>query len=282
MKIGLLVILVIFCIGCETDAEIELPEEPTKITINSFFNGESMIVVNLSKSAKSGRNVFEVIDNAEVSIYANKQKIADLSHQLDGNYSLPGVVCSSIGVTYSINVSTPGLPTAEASDILPAKPEVSSFISTPFINSDFLYKDFKMSVTLKDAEENNYYLLRAFLTSPSGRNIIDIQLTNSLGQFSTIGSRGTFLFNDKSFNGKMVDLNIDVSNLLVPNGPHSILLEIGNISKTYYDYQFSAKKQLGSDPLFGQEYIPISSNVTGGFGVFGAYNSQNFSFVVKQ
>ncbi len=284
MRIFLFFIFIVFSVGCETIEVVKLPQEPAKITVNSFFNGDSVMVVKLSKSASSahGNNKFEKIENAEVLIFKNDQQVATLPYRGDGNYSLSGFVCSDVGANYTVKANVAGLPTAKASDLLPAKPGVSSFVYTPYTTNDYLYKDFKFSCTLNDGNENNFYLVRVFLKSGSNNNIIDMQLKTSLGQFSTIGSRETLIFNDKAFNGNSVVLDFEVSNLLVSSGPHSIVLEIGNISKTYYDYQFSVKKQLGSDPLFGQEYIPVSSNVSGGLGVFGAYNSQNLSFEVKR
>ncbi len=279
-----LFLIAIFCVGCESVVEVELPKEAPQITLNAIVNTDGLVTVNLTKSRPggSGGAAFENINNAEVLFYKNDQRIGQLLYQGNGNYSLAGVVATEPMALYSIKVNAAGLKSAEATEKMTKTPLISSFSAPPYSNSNYLYKDFQVSLTLNDDPENNYYLFRAFLKSPTSKDIISVQLNNDLGQFSPVGTREATVFTDKLFNGKPVILNLEISNLLVSQGPHSIVIEVSNISRTYYDYEYTARKQLTNDPLFGQEYVPVSSNVKNGLGVFAAYNSVSSSFEVKR
>lgn len=276
--------IMLFLASCETFIEVELPTEAPQVTVNSVLNADSAVTVNLTKSRVSGTqgSVYEKIANAEVNFYKNNQKLAQLQYVGNGNYRLTGLTPGEPAALYGVKVNVPGFKTIDAEDIMPIKPLISSFKAPPYINSNFLYKDFKISLTLDDTPENNFYLIRAFLVSPGRKSIIYMQINNNLGQFSPIESREISIFTDKQFGGKSLQLDLEISNLLVPLGPHSIMVELGNISRAYYDYEFTVKKQLGNDPLFGQEYSPVTSNVKNGLGIFASYNSSVFSFEVKK
>ncbi len=276
--------IMLFLASCETFIEVELPTEAPQVTINSFLAADSTFTVNLTKSRASGTqgSLYEKIANAEISFYKNTQKEAQLLYAGNGNYRLAGLLLNEPNTLYGIKVNVPGFKTVEAEDIMPIKPLISSFKAPPYINSNFLYKDFNISFTLDDAPENNFYLIRAFLVSPGRKSIIYMQIKNNLGQFSPIESREISIFTDKQFNGKSLQLELEISNLLVPQGPHFITVELGNISRAYYDYEFTVKKQLGNDPLFGQEYLPVTNNIKNGLGIFASYNSAVFSFEVKK
>lgn len=277
-------LIAVFCVGCESVIEVGLPKETPQITLNSIVNTDSLVRVNLTKSRPggSGSTAFENINNAEVLFYKNNQKIGQLLYQGNGNYSLAGVIATDPSALYGIKVNAQGFNVVEAAETMPKKPLITSFSAPAYSNSNYLYKDFRISLTLNDDPENNYYLIRAFLKSSTSKDIIPVQLTNNLGQFSPVGTREATVFTDKLFNGKPIILNLEISNLLVSQGPHSIVIELANMSRTYYDYEFTVKKQLTNDPLFGQEYVPVSNNVKNGLGVFAAYNSVSSSFEVKR
>lgn len=276
--------IVLFLASCETFIEIELPTEAVQVTVNSVLNADSTVTVNLTKSRASGTqgSVYEKIPNAEVSFYKNSKKLAQLQYVGSGNYRLTGLTPGEPGALYGVKVNVPGFNTVEADDIMLKKPLISGITTPTYVNSDFLVKDFKISVTVDDTPEDNFYLIRAFLISPTSKGIVYMQVNNNLGQFSPIENREISLFTDKLFNGKSLKLELEISSLLVSKGPHSILIELANISRAYYDYEFTVKKQLGNDPIFGQEYLPVTNNIKNGLGIFASYNSTIFSFEVKR
>jgi len=269
--------------SCEKVLEVELPQEEPLITINSIFNADSILTVNLTKSRPSGSrsNNFEKIENAEVELYKNNLKVAPLKYDGKGIYRLTSLVAVEPGAFYSVRVNSPGFKTVVAEEIMPTKPFISSFNKLDLIETDFTYREFNLTLTLEDKPESNFFLIKAYLVTPGNKSHFEIQMNNVLSQFSPTNVSGSYMFTDNLFNGKAVKLELTGS-LFITDVPHSIIIEVASISKNYYDYEYSVKKQLNSEPLFGQEYIPIPNNVKNGLGLFGTLNSSSFSFQVKK
>lgn len=272
--------------SCETYTEVDLPKEAPQITVNSIFNADSTLHVNLTKSRASGlRGEYEKIENAEVIILKNHLKIGQLSPIGKGSYRLAGKITTEAGALYSLKVNASGFKTAEAEELMPEKPLIRSYTAppyTPITPVDFSPKDFKISLTFDDPPKENFYLLKAFLQSPGSKTDISLGIKNNLAEFRTSGNYTISMFTDKLFNGKSQLLELEIGTLYIPEGPHSIVIELANTSKAYYDYEYSVKKQLANNPLFGQEYIPVTNNIKNGLGIFATYNSSSFSFEVRR
>lgn len=260
--------------SCETIVEIDLPEEPPQLVVNSIFNADSALTVNLSKSHSVNKNspVFEDIENAVVEVYKNKVQLAKLNYLGKGNYRSASPLNGEPYAEYSLKVNAPGFKTAEASDILPGKPVIVSSRFDLEPESNNVERRYKGTLILDDNIENNFYELR--IVDHIDRWELAYELDNKLNQFniSNTALRTVQLFDDKSFNGKKITLEFSFLFYNINNQAYTISITLKNISQSYYDYQYSASRYFKSDPLLSPVQ-PVKNNIINGSGVFGTYNA---------
>ena len=274
--------------SCETYTEIDLPEEEPQLVVNAVFNVDSLVKVDLSESkpVSSSSNRFTAVENASVEVLKNSASLGFLKYNGKGQYSSEAPLPNVPGAEYSLKVRASGFDDAQAAEILPAVPVIGNLNLKLLYQKGSTYQSCEGSFTLNDAPEDNYYLLRVWLIDKNNRkSILYVSLKNTLGQFepNRMMSRGVFLFDDKSFNGKTVTLDIETSQgFYVSEGENpKILIELVNTGKSYYDYQYDVNKQSNSDPVFSPEKSPVSNNIKNGLGIFAPYNSSTLTFNVS-
>jgi len=260
--------------SCETIDEIDLPEDPPHLVVNSIFNADSALTVNLSKSHSVNINypVFEHVENAVVEVYKNKVPLAKLNYLGKGNYRSSSPLAGIPYAEYSLKINVSGFKTAEASDILPGKPVVVSSRFELDPKSTNVERNYKGTFVLDDNIENNFYELRIF--DNTDRRELAYDLDNKLNQFNLANTslRTVQLFDDKSFNGKKITMEFSFLFYNTNNKARTISIILKNISQPYYDYQYSAKRYFSSDPVLSPAQ-PVKNNIINGSGVFGTYNA---------
>ncbi|HEY1023621.1 MAG TPA: DUF4249 domain-containing protein [Sphingobacteriaceae bacterium] len=279
----------LFQFSCENFVEVELADDEPQLVVNSFFNADSALKVSVTtnKLISTFNHNFETVENAVVELYQNHQNSGLLSNAGLGNYRFSDRLSDVTGTIYSLKVKAPGFETAEATEIMPPKPDITSFTNDPATgNSGSMYKSYKVKLTLKDiAEKTNFYFIRGWLIDKNNRKWpIYFSLNNNLGQFSprSTASSEMYLFNDKSFNGQSAQLDLGPIQVYIPtDDAYSIAIELANTTESYYDYQYSVKKQVETTPVFGPESKPVSNNIKNGLGVFAIYNPATSTFNVK-
>ena len=146
------------------------------------------------------------------------------------------------------------------------------------------YKSYNVAFKLNDSPEDNSYFLRIWLVnSPINKSAIYFKLHNDVGQFVPFGVAGQekLVFDDHTFNGKEVSFNLDVFQTYIGNsGDHKIQIELGSTNKSYYNYQFSFRKQTEGDPILNSSDYPVSNNIINGLGIFAPYNPASIMFDV--
>ena len=274
--------------SCETITEIDLPEEEPQLVVNAVFNADSLVKVDLSESkpVNSSSNRFTAVENASIEVFKNSASLGFLKYQGKGQYFSEAPFPNVPGAEYSLKVRASGFDDAEAAEILPADPVIGNLNLKQLYQNGSSYQSCKGSLTLNDAPEENYYLLRAWLIDKNNsKSLVYISLRNTLGQFEPNGmmSRGVYLFDDKSFNGKTLTLDIETTQgfYVSENEKPKILIELANTGKSYYNYQYDVNKQSNSDPVFSPEKSPVSNNIKNGLGIFAPYNSAGLYFDVK-
>jgi hypothetical protein len=274
--------------SCETITEIDLPVEKPQLVINSIFNADSILTVNVTKShPTSTRNLYFVkVENAVIEVLKNKQSIGLLSYAGKGNYKASSKFPNEPGAEYAIKAKAADFETAEATEIIPAKPVIASFKIEGVNNDNSSYKTYKVRFSLPDPTENNFYLLRIWLVNPNGfKSPIQFELKNALGQFSPLRSENLQLsvFNDQSFNGKELALDLDIFQMYINKdykGTHKIIVELSTINKSYFDYLYSVERQFEDIPLLEPKNLPVSNNIKNGLGIFAPYNAATVEFDV--
>ena len=272
--------------ACETITEIDLPEEKPVLVINSVFDADSLVQVNLTQSQPINNKSlkYKVVENASIELLKNTTSLGLLEYKGKGNYFSETKLLDETNVKYSLKIRAAGFETAEASEIVPHKPSVSSVsLELDNQNSNGVYKTYKAVLTLNDTPEDNYYFLKVWLIYPNGlKTKIDYSLKNNLGLVTVaFAERQLQLFDDKSFNGKPVILTLDIfESYVYDKGNFKILIELGSTTKNYFDFQNSVRKQLQGDPILNSSDYPVSNNIKNGLGIFAPYNAASIIFDV--
>jgi hypothetical protein len=285
---GLLIILM--SQGCETVIEIELPVEKPRLVVNSVFNADSLLTVNVTKSRASSEpgHDFEKVENASVEVFKNKKSLGYLIYAGKGNYRSTSTFLNEPNAEYSLKVQAAEFETAESNEILPAMPVISSIATIPDNQNNLSsYKKYKNRFNLQDPAESNTYFIRAWLVNQNGnKSVLKASLKNELGQFSPLRSESLEInvFNDESFNGKELTIELDYQAYIGygDKGNYSILVEVAGIPKSYFDYLYSVARQFEDIPLLEPKNLPLANNIKNGLGIFAPYNVASFSFDVAQ
>ena len=274
--------------SCETITLIDLPEEKPQLVVNAVFNADSLVKVDLSQSqsVNTSGSRFTAVENASIEVFQNAASIGFLDYKGKGKYLSKTPLFNEPGAEYSLKVRASDFETAEATEIMPAEPVIGNLSLKASYPNGSGYQSYKGSFTLDDAPEDNYYFLRVWLVNNNNsKSLLYVSLENTLGQFEPYGMRssGEYLFNDKSFNGKTLTLNIETTQgfYVSENEKPKILIELANIPKSYYSYQYDVNKQSNSDPVFSPDKSPVSNNIKNGLGIFAPYNSAALYYDVK-
>lgn len=275
-------IFILFFVACETAIDIELPEQPSKLVINSYmfadlysspFDYRNNIVVSNSIGGLADideyifTDTIPVIDFANVSINEQNQT-TNYSFEFDHNcycYVNRDFIPKA-NKTYELNVSAPGFPDIYATETMPEAPEyiISNFelkseLEAHFESHILKYDLCQANITIKDnGNKDNYYRLRFFV----GRDINGareykachfqsqdpIFLIEPMNRWNTSdtyfeGKNG--YFTDALFNGedKTFFLEVDKPDTELIGPWQYIYVELISYSHNYYKYGLTMKEQ---------------------------------------
>lgn len=284
VRIPLFLVLAITLNACETVTEIELPVEKPQLVVNSIFNADSILTVNVTKTQSIAKNdlEFENIENAAIELYKNKVSIGQLIYAGNGNYVSQGKLPNEPYAEYSLKVKAAGFETAEANDILPQKPVLGT--SGARLDSEKGNKFqpvYNISVQLIDNAETNFYELTVF--DRTSNRLLFIDFKNNLNAFERAVSSGStvYFFDDRTLNGKSINLDFDIYFDNNDGKPHDIVFKLSNISKGYFDYQYSVLRQFNSDPILNNEHFAVANNIKNGLGIFALYNASTINWQLE-
>jgi len=292
-KLYLVLTLLIVLIACEKTVYVDIPDKGRMITINSLFNPDSLLKVNVTKSCYILDNDIQIIDNATVEIYENDNLIDNLPYLKNGLYRSTTQKPLS-GESYRIKVTVPGMGTAETESYIPLETNIIS-IDTASVkrtdNEGYRQEQLEFRITFKDnPDKNNYYLLEPNLINIYTYNDYerDTIITDTI-QFmmyyessdpsvvENLWGKGA-LFNDNIFNGNTYEFVFSTEKYFFDTS--LICIKLKTISEDYYKYLATSYKHLEAkwDPFM--EKISVYNNVEGGVGIFGAYSLATDTIVI--
>lgn len=288
-KVGLKVFLFLLLgslSACETTTLMELPEEKPQLVVGAVFNVDSLVKVDLSQSlsVNSSNSSFNPVENASIEIFKNAASLGFLDYKGKGKYLSKTKMPNEPGAEYSLKVMATGFESAQGTAVLPAAPVIENLVVKMNNTKNIWYKSFDVSFTLNDEAVDNYYFLRVYLVYKNGNKTTPFfELKNSLGQFSAAGRsyNELLLFDDGSFNGKSLTMDVVIPELYVPEFASHLLFEVGSITGNYYSYEREVKTQLNSSPFFSADKNPVSNNIQNGLGIFAPYNSSDMVYPLK-
>ena len=287
-QILLFLLTLILFSSCETVTEIDFPEEKPQLVINAIFNADSLVKVDLTESQPVNNKSlnFKLVENASIEILKNTVSLGFLHYKGKGKYLSESKLPDEPNAVYSLKIKATGFETAEAAEPIPAKPMLNSMkVKADGQNNGAGYKSYKVDFNLNDSQEDNFYFLRVWLVNPTHKSPVYFRLYNDVGQFVPFGVAGSemIVFDDQTFNGREVGFNLDLIQAYTLGGNGiRIQIELGSTNKSYYDYQFSLRKQIQGDPILNSSDYPVSSNIKNGLGIFAPYNAATFSFNVTR
>ena len=307
-KILVLNILCLFFISCETALDIELPRIQSKLVINSYMiadqywdkNTQFLLVSNSINGLASldeymYTDSVPVISTATASIdeinYISNDILESYPLEFDYNcycYTNP-VFTPKQNSTYQLNVSVEGFDPITAKERVPSKPDytISDFLMTGLLDSsldsDSEWEDLcEFSITIKDPpNESNYYRLKVFVEIDGPNNqtrgckykvedpafLIPINRYKASNNYYN-GKNG--YFTDDLFDGEEKTFFVEVEK---PIGMWShFYVAIESYSENLYRFNLTRKEQKRdlNNMLFNSEPIFIESNISEGYGIFGA------------
>jgi len=315
-----LIIAVAGLYSCENVVEIDVPQRPPQLVLNTYITSDSLWYVNLSHSKNVLDNSdYKEIADAQVSIFEDGELVEVLDYQEvstdNGNSRLyksdnhrpqPGKV-------YRVEAQKSGYQTVWAETTLPDPVLIEDLtIDTSKIITRDYSSGYKLSLTFNDpADIRNYYQVELFAKTTRSQVVTywdeDGNYKDSVQyytDFSSIyiealdpsiseeqyGYGNTVNFTDGRFNGSSYQFDFLIDEWWVEpfinnsSSDEEALFEIvlRNINEAIYLYETTADLQdwYSGDPF--SEPVPVYSNIENGYGVLGAYASDKKSLSLKK
>ena len=229
----LLCIALLFC-ACETAVEIDVPRNPSQLTVNALFNPDSVWRVELTENRYILDNApFAAVPDAEVRITQQGQPVASLRYQ-GGNYFGNSIYVAEdsrprAGEAYTLEVTHSTLGNLMATSQVPVPPTaiISAVLDTLDVREgaglDSENIAYAVTIRLDDPPEENFYSVTAQvnylgLTGPTATNFtfyLRSSVQSMISDDPIVDNpfdryRDELLFNDVSFNGKPYELKVYV------------------------------------------------------------------------
>ncbi len=275
-------IVFLLFLSCELIVDVDVPFEKKQITVNSFFNPDSLwtIQLNLNRHVLD-EQPFEMPDGAHAVIYQDDQPSDTLISIGNGQYQSDNGK-PDVDKNYSIRISHPNHGELRAHSSVPSPAQI---ISAEMYASGS--QNTTIKVKLQDAPaEDNFYELFADLEQEYYQNqsqtiIVSehrLQLTSEDPAIQNDNEpySNTVIFKDILFNGKEVELTFKVDAYNIANfGVINITLR--TLSEDGYNYLRTARLQenTSGDP-FAQP-VNVYNNIQNGFGIFAGYSTSFYT-----
>ena len=287
LMIGCFAIL-LFTASCETVVDVEIPERPQALVVNSYLSTDrSTVNVDLSETASVlSEGSFTSISGATIDLAENGQTIDTFTELSPGFYS--SNVTPVPGRQYQLTVSMDGFETVTANNTIPEEHIMTSAAPPEQVVREG-FEQTRLRITISDPPGvRNYYEIGVFIYF----NTIDPQTgefneSDSIAGFSFIELDGaqfedspdqfgsTILIDDALFDGNDETIDILYDSFFdfnIEDQPVFYYM-VRNTSEAYYDYARTRKIHAfnSGDPF--AEPIPVIGNIENGYGVFAGYQT---------
>ncbi len=288
-KIKLLICLfaVFIFLSCEKVIEAkDLPEQDSRIVLNSLLFSEDLITANITASRGILSNkAFKDLDKAVCQVFENDAYLGNLINIQNGNFT--SFFTAKVINKYRLIVSASGYSSVTATTIIPPSVKYTNLERYDTLNYNYRLNQY--SPTEKWVGGTSKFKLK-ILDDLSAKNFYSIKpiviLTDSLGNtiendgYSIKNNNDENSYDSNSFeiddltkvNGNQMSLDFDVSfyfNISENLKSIRVYLEISNLSQEYYNYKTTLKKQTEAGGGFFSEPVLVYSNVINGLGILG-------------
>ena len=285
-------VMLICCATCTKIIEIDFPEHEPKLVVNSLFTDGQRIRVHLSKTASAFDYSTPTVENGLVRLFCNDEEIDTLI--FNNGYYYSDVVALR-NEKYSLFVSVPDMESVSSEDIIPEKTMIESYVHRDSIMmDDNNHPVMQLELGFTDKPGPDYYELSIIAEYYVD---IDLRRQNVGFKYSTdpvLVSTGlldyyseSIVFTDELFDGEQTSIKanywIQTGEMpLIGEGPeygYILFVSLRSISESYYNYirkQIIYQYSLESNIFTGlPDPVHMYSNITGGYGIFAGYSSDN-------
>ena len=292
VKIPLYAVLLIGCTFCTKIIEIDVPSHEPVLVVNSLFTDGQRIRVHLSKTASAFDYSTPTVENGLVRLFCNDEEIDTLIF-INGYYYSDVVALRN--EKYSLFVSVPDMESVSSEDIIPEKTLIESYVHRDSIMmDDNNHPVLDLELGFTDKPGPDYYELSIIAEYYVD---IDLRRQNVGFKYSTdpvLVSTGlldyyseSIVFTDELFDGEQTSIKanywIQTGEMpLIGEGPeygYILFVSLRSISESYYNYirkQIIYQYSLESNIFTGlPDPVHMYSNITGGYGIFAGYSSDN-------
>ncbi len=285
-------VILICCATCTKIIEIDFPEHEPKLVVNSLFTDGQRIRVHLSKTASAFDYSTPTVENGLVRLFCNDEEIDTLIFNNAFYYS---DVVALRNEKYSLFVSVPDMESVSSEDIIPEKTLIESYVHRDSIMmDDNNHPVMQLELEFTDKPGPNFYELSVI----ADYYVAGFNYRHSVGfKYSTdpvLVSTGlldyyaeSIVFTDELFDGEQTSIKanywIQTGEMpLIGEGPeygYILFVSLRSISESYYNYirkQIIYQYSLESNIFTGlPDPVHMYSNITGGYGIFAGYSSDN-------
>ena len=280
----ILIICLVFSIGCSKDVEIDL-ENTKALVLNSVFKPNEPFAFRISITASLFNNYDSLNENLHFSLFEEDKLVIDsiLQSSILETYLMP-----IPGKKYTVEVKSDNFPSIKATDSIPnLVPIDTAYMIFPAGVDEFGGYKAEACISFTDpAKETNYYEL-LISTFPGEINSWQIEYETNDPVLLSEGDQDyhptTFFFSDELFNGKQYTIKIKggiayqiQKDIIKPNPLYATLR---SVSRTYYKYRkyytrHAFNQQFQNeflDLIFKGEPQNMYTNVENGYGIFAGY-----------
>ena len=275
--------MILLLLSCELIVDVDVPFEAKQITVNSFFNPDSLWSVHLSLN----RDILDEkphleINEAQVVVFEGDNAIDTLTNIGHGRFRSDNER-PEIGKTYTLSVTKAGYSDIYSSSFIPSPSPVTNIdlYESSATNSTMI------KVTINDnGAEKNYYELYMDVgteyynyTTEQGEYFgYPVQLSSKDPALADDNERfsNSIVFSDARFNGKETELTFQTSGWgLSRHGRATVKLR--TVSEDGYNYVRTARLQeMTSGDPFAQP-VNVYNNIQNGFGIFAGYSTSVYA-----
>jgi len=285
-------VLLASCQFCTRIVDIDIPQHEPRLVVNSLFTDGHRIRVHLSKTASAFDASTPVVEDGLIRLFCNDEETDTLVYN-DGYYYSD--VEALQDEKYSILVSVPGMNEVSAEDIIPTTTLIESYVhrdsimlddnNFPIMQVELGFTDkpgtdfYELSIIAEYYQDGTYYHHNVGFEYNSDPVLISAGLLDYHPK--------SLVFNDELFDGKQTSIKanywIQTDGMpLIGGGPeygYLLFVYLRSVSESYYNYirkQIIYQYSLESDIFTGMpDPVHMYSNITGGYGIFAGFSSDN-------
>jgi hypothetical protein len=285
---AIIIVFMGLLLSCEKTAEnIDVPNYTAKLVLHAFISpSDSLIRVHVSTTSNIYGKLTSPPSNLPVKLTL-----------IDGENSLPFAdrdstgVCSlkyrvSAGKKYTIEARCPGYPNVTGTCTVPEQENIDIKMDTStlhFSNQWGNYSQPRITAKFKDTPgKADYYNMYGYVVyiNHYGTSSDPLRIENK----NNDGSFRNLIISDKQIDGEILTVNFDGGFYYNASDTSLVSMEYkACILKTdldYYQYHTSLMKYQDSSNPF-TEFLPVYSNIKGGYGVFCSFIKYEQTFKVK-